>query len=84
MPLFDYICIDCENLSEILVTGSEDQPQCQACGSANLKKMISAHSSLSGASMSKFPGPGDTPCCGSTPTYAGCAGPGSCCGKSTA
>ena len=81
MPLFDYICLDCENLSEILVTSSEDQPQCQACGSTNLEKMISPHSSLSGASISKFPGSGDTPCCGFTPTHAGCAGPGSCCEK---
>ncbi len=81
MPLFDYLCQDCGEIMEILVTASEDQPQCQACDSVKLKKMISAHSSLSGASMSKFPGPGDTACCGSTPTDAGCAGPGSCCGK---
>jgi len=84
MPLFDYLCLDCGKLSEILVTTSRNQPQCQACSSTNLKKMISAPSSLSGASMSKFPGPGDTACCGSTPTNASCAGPGSCCGKSPA
>jgi len=81
MPLFDYLCLDCGKLSEILVTVSADQPQCQVCGSGNLKKMISATSSLSGATSSKVPGPGDTACCGSTPTHAGCAGPGSCCGK---
>ncbi len=28
-----------------------------------------------------MPGPGDTSCCGSAPSEAGCAGPGSCCGK---
>jgi putative FmdB family regulatory protein len=82
VPLFDYLCLDCGKLSEILVTGSEDQVQCKTCGSDKLKKMISAYSSLSGRSMSKFPGPGDTTCCGSTPTSASCAGPGSCCGKS--
>jgi hypothetical protein len=27
-----------------------------------------------------MPGHGDTSCCGSTPSEAGCAGPGSCCG----
>ncbi len=81
MPLFDYVCLDCGEISEILVTASEDQPQCRSCGSVTLKKMLSAHSSLSGTSMSKFPGPGDTACCGTTPTDAGYAGPGSCCGK---
>ena len=82
MPLFDYLCLDCGKLSEILVISSDDKQQCQACGSFNLKKMISAHSSMSGTLMSRFPGQGDTACCGSTPTNAGCAGPGSCCGKS--
>ena len=84
MPIFEYQCLDCGKLSEILVTTSKDKQQCQACGSGNLKKMFSAHSSLSGTSMSRFPGPGDNTCCGSTPTHAGCAGPGSCCGKSPA
>ena len=84
MPLFDYSCQDCGETSEVLITDSKDQPQCKSCGSVNLKKMISAHSPLSGASVTKLPGPGDTACCGSTPTDAGCAGPGSCCGKTTA
>ena len=81
MPLFEYLCMDCGKLSEILIAAPEDKPQCQVCGSGTLKKMISAHSSLSGPSTTRVPGPGDTACCGSTPTHAGCAGPGSCCGK---
>ena len=81
MPLFDYLCLNCGEITEILVTASDDQPKCPSCGSVKLKKMMSAHSSLSGTSMSKFPGPGDTACCGSIPTDAGCAGPGSCCGN---
>lgn len=84
MPLFDYLCLDCGELSEILVTTSGERPQCQACGSWKLKKMISAHSSMSGVSTDRVPGAGDTACCGSTPSYAGCSGPGSCCGKSPA
>ncbi|MBW1751797.1 MAG: zinc ribbon domain-containing protein [Deltaproteobacteria bacterium] len=84
MPLFDYLCLDCGKTSEILAIASDDRQQCQVCGSNNLKKMLSAHSSLSGTSTSHFPGSGDTACCGSTPTDAGCAGPGSCCGKTPA
>lgn len=81
MPLYDYLCLDCAEVSELLVAGSVEKPVCRACGSRNLKKMLSAHSSLSGTRAGSHPGPGDTPCCGSMPAQAGCAGPGSCCGK---
>jgi len=81
MPLFDFLCSDCEKLSEILMTNSDDQPKCLACGSTNLKKLLSAHSSFSGPSRNNLPGPGDTACCGSNPAQASCPGPGSCCGK---
>jgi hypothetical protein len=43
---------------------------------------MSATSSLTGRTAAGLPGPGDTGCCGSHPGHAGCAGPGSCCGKS--
>ena len=81
MPLFDFLCADCGEKSEILVTGAGVEMKCTACGSLNLKKLLSAPSSLSGAAHSSMPGPGDTACCGSSPGHSGCAGPGSCCGK---
>jgi putative FmdB family regulatory protein len=81
MPLYDFLCLDCGKVSEMLLTNSGDAPECLGCGSKNLKRMLSATSSLSGASRNNLPGPGDTACCGSTPAQAaGCAGPGSCCG----
>ena len=82
MPLYDYLCLECRNTTEILITGSNEEPCCHVCGSKKVKKMLSAPSSLSGAAGHKFPGPSDTACCGSSPVSAGCAGPGSCCGKS--
>ena len=81
MPLFDYLCLDCGKTSEVLVTGSEQAVSCTSCGSLSLKKLLSAHSSLSGSTGQDMPGPGDTACCGASPSHAGCAGPGSCCGK---
>lgn len=82
MPLFDFLCIDCGEVSEILMTGSDMTPACAACGGTRVRKMLSAHSSLSGSRGSGLPGAGDTACCGSSPGQAaGCAGPGSCCGK---
>ncbi len=82
MPIFEYQCHDCGKSSEVLITGSAELPQCSFCGSKNLKKLLSAHSSMSGPSKNNRPGPGDTACCGSAPGEAvGCVGPGSCCGK---
>jgi putative FmdB family regulatory protein len=81
MPLFEFLCMQCGEMSECLVTSSDDQATCKSCGSKKLKRMLSAPSTLSGVSKSRVPGPGDTSCCGSSPSAAGCAGPGSCCGK---
>ena len=78
MPLFDFLCADCGHVAEILAFSEKMTVYCKRCGSGNLKKLMSAHSSLSGTASSSMPGPGDTACCGSSP---GRAGPGSCCGK---
>ena len=81
MPLFDYKCQNCGKIVEILVTGSEENLKCQDCGSENMTKLVSAHSSISGTNKMSMPGPGDTGCCGLSPGHEGCAGPGSCCGR---
>jgi hypothetical protein len=36
---------------------------------------------MSGVAKNRMPGLGDTACCGKAPSEAGCAGPGSCCGR---
>lgn len=81
MPLFEYLCTDCGQVNEVLVFGSDDPPVCDTCGSQNQRKLLSAHSALSGTVKNNLPKAGDTACCGSSPDSAGCAGPGSCCGK---
>ncbi len=82
MPLFEFKCSDCGRSSELLIINTTDIPMCNACGSDNMTKQISAHSSVSGPVKKGLPGMGDTACCGSSPGQAqGCAGPGSCCGK---
>jgi putative FmdB family regulatory protein len=83
MPIFEYKCADCHQISEILVMGSGESPVCRFCSSSNMEKIVSAHASFSGPAKNRMPGPGDTACCGSSPGQAAnCAGPGSCCGKS--
>lgn len=81
MPLYDFKCRDCGMESEVLVTLSDDIPECEGCGSRNLDKLMSATSSFSGNASTALPGTSDTACCGSNPSSKGCAGPGSCCGK---
>lgn len=82
MPLFDFLCADCGHVSEILIVSEKVTAFCQRCGGGDLKKLMSAHSSLSGTMSGAMPGPEDTACCGASPGHAGCSGPGSCCGKS--
>jgi len=40
MPIFEYICDDCETEQEHLVLGS-DAPVCSACGSRELSRKLS-------------------------------------------
>ena len=82
MPLYEFECKDCSGTCEILVISGDSEPVCPVCGSNELNKLMAAHSSLSGKAGSSLPGPKDTSCCGSAPgENKGCAGPGSCCGK---
>jgi putative FmdB family regulatory protein len=80
MPIFEFLCEECGATSEVLLAADE-LPSCKKCGSANLRKLLSATSTLSGSAGRGIPGPGDTSCCGTSAADAGCAGPGSCCGK---
>jgi putative FmdB family regulatory protein len=81
MPIFEFLCTDCGATSEVLIAATDETPSCKNCGGANVKKLLSATSSLSGAARRGMPGPGDTTCCSTSAASAGCAGPGSCCGK---
>jgi putative FmdB family regulatory protein len=83
MPIFEFACMDCGKVNEILITGSEEPVKCQACGSRNVRKLLSVPSAFSGMSKSNLPGPKDTGCCGAHPNHAECTGPGSCCGKTS-
>ena len=82
MPIYDVICDQCGKAGEVLVTGASEGLVCPHCGATSVRKLMSPTSSLTGrAAGQSLPGPGDTACCGSHPGHAGCAGPGSCCGK---
>lgn len=64
MPLFEYICRNCQEQFELLVRG-EEKPQCPSCGSRKLDKQLSApaaHTAGGGQS---------SPSCGTSPESCG-------------
>ncbi|MYL83942.1 zinc ribbon domain-containing protein [Desulfovibrio aerotolerans] len=83
MPIYDISCPACGYRGEVIRQRAEDAPACPQCGAAS-EKLVSPTSSLTGKAAAGLPGPADHGCCGSRPGQAGCAGPGSCCGKTPA
>jgi putative FmdB family regulatory protein len=71
MPLFEYVCRDCQHQFETLVTASR-QPVCPVCDSRELEKQLSvfAVGAKSDAGRAAAPGPCGT--CGDP------RGPGAC------
>ena len=79
MPIYEFECLDCGHQTEILMNAREtDLAVCGRCGSRDLRRLISAHAAVSVSG--RFPSDSADRCCGSD-NPAGCAGPGSCCGK---
>jgi putative FmdB family regulatory protein len=83
MPIFDIVCPDCGYQGELLVLTSQEALKCPGCGGLHPQKRMSPTSTLTGSSRHPLPGPRDHGCCGSRPAEAGCAGPGSCCGRAS-
>jgi len=59
MPIYEYRCHACDVTFEVLVRGGDDVT-CPHCGSASLKKLISAAITLSGRTAR----PAGHTCCG--------------------
>ena len=71
MPLYEYQCDDCREPAELLIRGDE-RPNCPACGSPRLTKLLSVVASPSReAAASSNPDPPSGPCgtsCGCFPS----------------
>jgi putative FmdB family regulatory protein len=64
MPIYEYVCMQCESHFEELVRNGE-QPDCPECGEANVRKQLSvfsAHGSSKPVSLDSAPRSGG--CCG--------------------
>jgi putative FmdB family regulatory protein len=72
MPLYEYVCSDCNKPFETLVT-SERRPACPACRGTNLQKQLSVFAVSTGSGSRSKAGPvGGCGTCGDP------RGPGSC------
>jgi putative FmdB family regulatory protein len=66
VPIYEYVCMQCESHFEELVRNGE-QPDCPECGAADVRKQLSvfaAHSSSSQTSFGSESAPRSGGCCG--------------------
>jgi putative FmdB family regulatory protein len=69
MPIFEYVCSECDHRFEALVRGGE-APRCPACAGDRLQKQLSVFAV--GAKSAAAPSPGPCGACGDP------RGPGAC------
>ena len=50
MPIYEYVCLDCENVFETLVLNSREEVCCPVCESKRLEKAMSSFAMSSGSS----------------------------------
>jgi putative FmdB family regulatory protein len=68
MPIYEYVCMRCENHFEELVRVGDDAPPCPGCGATKVSKQFSVFATHGSAEQPSF---------GQTATGGGCCG-GSC------
>ena len=62
MPIYQYVCVDCDHAFEDLIFGDE-QPRCPRCESGHAEKQFSVFATRS-ASVADPPTPGPCGTCG--------------------
>jgi len=50
MPIYEYICGDCDHAFEKLVPSSRAKPKCEKCGSSKLTRQFSTFAAHAGSS----------------------------------
>jgi len=66
MPIYEYVCQECQRPSEILVPSHTSRPSCPHCGSRKLQRRLStfaAHGSSAGRSSASSGGSCPTGTC---------------------
>ena len=63
MPIYEYICSNCETEFEKLVSSSDEKVSCESCGSKKITRKLSVFSA-SVAKKPEFKCPSGAPCGG--------------------
>jgi putative FmdB family regulatory protein len=66
MPIYEYVCMQCESHFEELVRSSDQAIVCPECGAAKVLKQLSSFAVHGSASQPSFAGPSGAGggCCG--------------------
>ena len=67
MPIYEYLCKDCDTTYERLVRSSAERVECPKCGSGRKELQFSTFSSLNGS------GPGNSASSSSSSAASSCA-----------
>jgi putative FmdB family regulatory protein len=63
VPIYEYVCMECESHFEELVRNSHD-PDCPECGAANVRKQFSVFATHGGTAEQPTFGGSQGGCCG--------------------
>jgi putative FmdB family regulatory protein len=63
MPIYEYVCMECESHFEELVRNGVD-PDCPDCGASNVRRQLSVFAAHGTAAQPSFGGGGGGGCCG--------------------
>jgi putative FmdB family regulatory protein len=64
MPIYEYVCMECESHFEELLRHDEADPGCPDCGSPRTKKQFSVFASHGTAEQPSYGGMSGGGCCG--------------------
>ena len=72
MPIYEYVCQECETTYERLVRSSSERIECPKCGSGRKTLQFSTFSSPNGSASSSTESSSAGGSCGCTPRGCGC------------
>lgn len=72
MPIYEYVCEDCETTYERLVRSSSERIECPRCGSRRKQLQFSTFSSPNGAATESPVSSSALSSCACTPRSCGC------------
>ena len=64
MPIYEYVCMECESHFEELVRMHDTGTSCSDCGASNVRKQFSAFATHGTAEQPSYGGSAGGGCCG--------------------